>query len=128
MPTFVSQCTRYLALNCSWVQTVSGPCLAQVSLTNYHGTVLFDSYCLPSSVVMDYRTPITGVDVRDLTSGNVFLFLPFHMLTYVIIASAQPLHSLQPQLTQLIQGKILVGYCLWVDLSVSCLRQMLFVC
>ncbi|KAH9853140.1 hypothetical protein C2E23DRAFT_885120 [Lenzites betulinus] len=71
----------------------------RVTLTDYRGTVLLDSYVRPTQPVCDYRTAETGLQPHHLAEAPVFI-------------------DVQRQVASLIKDKILVGYALWEFLSV----------
>jgi len=76
--------------------------LARVSLVNYHGHQVYDSYVLiPRTVeVTDYRTAVSGIEPRHL-KPNV----------------ARPFKEVQDDVKILLQGRILVGHALKNDLG-----------
>lgn len=73
--------------------------LARVSIVNYHGVQVYDSYVRPKEFVTDWRTPISGI-------------LPTHM------RSARSLEEVQAAVAGLLDGKILVGHGVRHDLEV----------
>ncbi|KAI0824078.1 hypothetical protein BC628DRAFT_439964 [Trametes gibbosa] len=73
--------------------------VARVTLTDYRGTVLLDSYVRPTQPVCDYRTAETGLQPHHLAEAPVFI-------------------DVQRQVASIIKDKILVGYALWEFLSV----------
>lgn len=90
---------KYVALDCEMVGI--GPdgvdsMLARVSIVNFHGQPLLDTFVKPVSKVTDYRFAITGIRPEDLTDAPSF-------------------NTVQKQVWDLIQGKILVGHALKND-------------
>ncbi|KIP11431.1 hypothetical protein PHLGIDRAFT_63797, partial [Phlebiopsis gigantea 11061_1 CR5-6] len=75
------------------------PMVARVTLTDYRGFVIYDSYVRPTSPVTDYRTAETGLTAQH-------------------IASAPPFPEVQQRVATMLRGKILIGYGLWEFLSV----------
>ncbi|KAG9104939.1 biotin synthase [Ceratobasidium sp. 370] len=75
--------------------------LARVTVVDYYGQVLFDSFVRPTQPVVNYRTASTGIEQTHLC-GN----------------KAQPFDWVQAEVTKLISNQIIVGYCLWTDLAV----------
>ncbi|KAI0757253.1 hypothetical protein C8Q80DRAFT_87492 [Daedaleopsis nitida] len=73
--------------------------VARVTLTDYRGRVLLDSFVRPTQPVCDYRTPETGLEARHLVDAPVFI-------------------DVQRHVASIIRDKILVGYALWDFLSV----------
>lgn len=93
---------KYVAMDCEMVGV--GPegvesALARVSLVNYHGAVLLDTFVKPVERITDYRTHVSGVE-------------PHHLV------DAPTLASVQQRVWELIQGKILVGHSLRNDFRV----------
>ena len=93
---------KYVAMDCEMVGF--GPdgkehALARVSLVNYHGAVLFDTFVRPNVKVTDFRTEISGVRPCDLVG-------------------APDLTEVQQKVSQLIDGRILVGHSLKNDFRV----------
>ncbi|KAL7285712.1 hypothetical protein ACG7TL_000817 [Trametes sanguinea] len=93
---------RYVAAQAQYVYygVVSRlPMVARVTLTDYRGTVLLDTYVRPTQPVCDYRTAQTGLQPHHLAEAPVFI-------------------DVQRQVASIIKDKILVGYALWEFLSV----------
>lgn len=98
---------KFLALDCEMVGTGPPPhtddLLARVSLVNFHGEQIYDSYVLPPSKqdrVQDYRTHVSGIT-------------PWHLRpTY-----ARPFAEVQRQVSDLLNDKVLVGHALKKDLE-----------
>jgi len=42
----------------------------RVSIVDYRGQVLLDTYVQPTMPVADYRTAITGIEAKSLTGGG----------------------------------------------------------
>lgn len=65
---------RYIALDCEMVQV--GPCdrkdrvLARISIVNYHGNIILDTFVKPKERVIDYKTWISGITHSDLENGK----------------------------------------------------------
>ncbi|KAI9713211.1 MAG: 3'-5' exonuclease [Bogoriella megaspora] len=63
---------KYVALDCEMVGVGPSPdvdsILARVSVVNYHGAVLYDTYVLPpdGTKVTDYRTAVSGIRAEHL--------------------------------------------------------------
>ena len=73
--------------------------LARVSIVNYHGAQIYDSYVRPKEFVTDWRTHVSGI-------------LPSHM------RNARSLEEVQGAVAGLLEGKILVGHGVRHDLEV----------
>ncbi|MCJ1477694.1 3'-5' exonuclease [Lambiella insularis] len=93
---------RYIAIDCEMVGVGPTPdidsALARVSLVNYHGEQLYDSFVLPKEAVTDYRTFVSGI-------------------TPQLLKSARPLEDVQRDVAGLMQGKVLVGHAIRNDLK-----------
>ncbi|KAI9066664.1 hypothetical protein FKP32DRAFT_345710 [Trametes sanguinea] len=95
--------------------------VARVTLTDYRGTVLLDTYVRPTQPVCDYRTAQTGLQPHHLAEGT-----PISLPTGTIVLTtslwpyvAAPVFiDVQRQVASIIKDKILVGYALWEFLSV----------
>ncbi|KAK8163608.1 ribonuclease H-like domain-containing protein [Phyllosticta citribraziliensis] len=94
---------KYLALDCEMVGVGPDPDsdsqLARVSVVDYNGHQLYDSYVLPVLPVTDYRTHVSGITPRNLASGR-------------------PFNAVQRDVATLLQGRILVGHALKHDMDV----------
>lgn len=45
--------------------------LARVSIVNFHGSVVLDTFVKQKEKVVDYRTWVSGVTVADLIGGEL---------------------------------------------------------
>ncbi|KAL2636157.1 hypothetical protein R1flu_007636 [Riccia fluitans] len=93
--------TKVLALDCEMVGVgVEGKrsALARVSLVNIWGNVVYDRHVRPPEFVTDFRTQFSGVRPRDLRKAEDFW-------------------TVQKEVAELIQGKILVGHAIHNDLK-----------
>ena len=103
---------KYVSLDCEMVGTGPPPhtdnVLARVSMVNFHGQQLYDSYVLPlpNVEVKDYRTFVSGI-------------LPSHLHP----SSARPFAEVQADVAKLLHGRILVGHALRNDLEVLLLSH-----
>ncbi|RCK63472.1 RNA exonuclease 4 [Candida viswanathii] len=96
-----SDAGRYIALDCEFVGL--GPdgaesALARISIVNYFGVVLFDSYVRPQGKVTDFRTWVSGVE-------------SFHLRDAIEFRRAQEITG------ELLKGKVLVGHAIKNDLD-----------
>ena len=97
---------KYLSLDCEMVGTGPPPhtdnVLARVSVVNFHGEQIYDSYVLPPPGVKveDYRTFVSGVKREHLVEGY-----------------ARPFGEVQKDIADLLEGRILVGHALRNDLQ-----------
>ncbi|TKA70462.1 hypothetical protein B0A49_03816 [Cryomyces minteri] len=103
---------KYIALDCEMVGTGPPPAtdsvLARVSLVNYHGQLLYDSYVLPppNIAITDYRTFVSGIQPHHLRPGT-----------------ARPFRLVQRDVAALLAGRVLVGHALKNDLAVLVLAH-----
>jgi RNA exonuclease 4 len=97
----VLSATQFIALDCEMVGGGYKGChslLARVSIVNSHGHVLYDTFVKPQEPVTDYRTFVSGVRARDLKNAPSFT-------------------SVQRQVAEMTDGKIIVGHALDNDLK-----------
>ncbi|KAK3687241.1 ribonuclease H-like domain-containing protein [Podospora appendiculata] len=93
---------KYVAIDCEMVGV--GPSghdsvLARVSVVDFHGRQVYDSFVRPKELVTDWRTHVSGVS-------------PKHM------ATARPFEEVQAAVAELLRGRILVGHDVKHDLQV----------
>ena len=97
---------KFLALDCEMVGTGPPPhrdnVLACVSLVNFNGEQIYDSYVLPPPGIQvhDYRTPVSGIQPIHLCQGT-----------------ARPFAEVKKVVTGLLHDRILVGHALRNDLQ-----------
>ncbi len=93
---------KYIAIDCEMVGVGPDPekesALARVSIVNYHGHQIYDSFVLPKEPVTDYRTFVSGI-------------------TSQLLRSARTLEIVQADVAQLLDGRILVGHAIRKDLD-----------
>lgn len=102
---------KYVALDCEMVGVGPEPnrdsALARVSLVNFHGHQVYDSYVLvPKVEVTDYRTAVSGIEPRHLRPDV-----------------ARPFKEVRGDLEILLAGRILVGHAVKNDLDVLILKH-----
>ncbi|KAK7095948.1 uncharacterized protein [Littorina saxatilis] len=93
--------SNYIALDCEMVGV--GPkmtsALGRCSIVDHRGVVIFDRFVQPEDPVTDYRTPWSGLRPRHLKQGIPFM-------------------AAQEQVSQLLQGKVVVGHAVYNDFKV----------
>lgn len=93
---------KYIAIDCEMVGVGPTPdtdsALARVSIVNYHGHQIYDSFVLPKEHVTDYRTFVSGI-------------------TPELLKSARTLEIVQADIAKLLDGKILIGHAIKNDLA-----------
>ena len=102
---------RYVAVDCEMVGI--GPegkksALARVSVVDWDGAVLLDSFVRVPERVTDFRTRVSGVRPKDIAVAN---------------ASAMDHDEARLAVGELLRGKVLVGHALRNDLSVLMLSH-----
>lgn len=93
---------QYVAMDCEMVG-VGGEedrsVLARVSIVNYHGTQIYDSYVRPKEFVTDWRTHVSGISSK-------------HM------ATARSFEEVQADVALILKERVLVGHAIRHDLDV----------
>ncbi|KAI4242141.1 MAG: hypothetical protein L6R40_004184 [Gallowayella cf. fulva] len=93
---------KYISIDCEMVGVGPVPdnesALARVSITNYHGDQIYDSFVQPKEAVTDYRTFVSGVTPQLLQGSRTF-------------------ETVQADVAALLQGKILIGHSVKNDLE-----------
>ncbi|WOO83679.1 RNA exonuclease 4 [Vanrija pseudolonga] len=92
---------NYIAVDCEMVglgHLGSESALARVSLVNYHGHVLLDTFVQPRERVTDWRTWVSGVRETD-------------------IQDAPPFEEVQKKVAELVEGRILIGHAIENDMK-----------
>lgn len=88
-----------VALDCEMVEGMDyNSILARVSIVNYHGAVIFDSFVSSQYEIGDYRTPFSGVRPEDLDGAPSF-------------------SSIQGRVRRILSNKIVVGHSLDFDFN-----------
>lgn len=91
---------KFIAIDCEMVGV--GPdrqsALARISIVDYNGHQLYDSFVLPKEPVTDYRTFVSGI-------------------TPQLLRSARTLELVQKDVVKLLDGRILVGHAIKNDLN-----------
>lgn len=93
---------KYIAIDCEMVGVGEGGfehALARVSIVDFHGQQIYDSYVRPKEHVVDWRTWISGITPKHMTTARGF-------------------QEVQIEVARLLQGRIIVGHDLRHDLDV----------
>jgi RNA exonuclease 4 len=98
---------KYVGIDCEMVG-VGGDedrsVLARVSIVNFHGTQVYDSFVRPKEYVTDWRTHVSGVT-------------PKHM------ATARGFEEVQAAVQAILKGRIIIGHAIKNDLEVMMLTH-----
>ncbi|XP_009640575.2 RNA exonuclease 4 [Egretta garzetta] len=94
--------TRAVAMDCEMVGV--GPkgeesIVARVSIVNQFGKCVYDKYVKPTEKVTDYRTAVSGIRPENINTGEDF-------------------KTVQKEVADILNGRILVGHALRNDLKV----------
>ncbi|KAI4152997.1 MAG: hypothetical protein L6R39_001691 [Caloplaca ligustica] len=93
---------KYIAIDCEMVGVGPTPndesVIARVSIVNYHGHQIYDSFVQPKEPVTDYRTWVSGI-------------------TPQLLQGARTLETVQADVAQLLDGRILIGHSIRNDLE-----------
>ncbi|OTB01122.1 hypothetical protein M426DRAFT_323769 [Hypoxylon sp. CI-4A] len=93
---------KYIALDCEMVGVGPGghdSILARVSVVDFHGRQVYDSFVKPRERVTDWRTHITGITERTIAAGRDF-------------------DEVQSAVADLLKSRIVVGHDIRHDLAV----------
>jgi RNA exonuclease 4 len=92
---------QYVAIDCEMVG-VGGEedrsVLARVSIVNYHGEQIYDSFVRPKEFVTDWRTHVSGVSTKNMATARTF-------------------EQVQADVTEILEGRILIGHAIKNDLD-----------
>ena len=72
--------------------------LARVSIVNFNGEQVYDSFVKPKEFVTDWRTPVSGVSAKNMQE-------------------ARSLEQVQADVSKILDGNVLVGHAIRNDLS-----------
>jgi RNA exonuclease 4 len=92
---------QYVAIDCEMVG-VGGEedrsVLARVSVVNFHGTQIYDSFVKPKEFVTDWRTHVSGVGPKNMATARLF-------------------EEVQRQIAEILKDRVLVGHAVKHDLD-----------
>ncbi|KAL8709973.1 MAG: hypothetical protein Q9220_005424 [cf. Caloplaca sp. 1 TL-2023] len=93
---------KFLSIDCEMVGVGPTPdnesALARVSIVNYHGRQIYDSFVQTKEQVTDYRTFVSGITPKLLQEARTF-------------------ETVQADVARLLDGKILIGHSVKNDLE-----------
>lgn len=92
---------KYVALDCEMVGVgvKERSALARVSIVNFHGHQIYDSYVKPKELVTNWRTPISGITPRSMRK-------------------ARDLKDVQETVASILKDRIVIGHSLGNDFRV----------
>jgi RNA exonuclease 4 len=98
---------QYIAMDCEMVGV--GPngyrsALARVTLVDWNGHIIYDAYIQQDSPVTDYRTFVSGIKEEHLKDARSF-------------------ETCRAEVSELLEGKVLIGHALKNDLNALCIRH-----
>lgn len=98
----ITEAGKYISMDCEMVGVGPTPgkdsALARISIVDYHGRQLYDSFVLPKEPITDYRTFVSGI-------------------TSQLLKSARSFEAVQTDVAKLLDGRILVGHAIRHDLD-----------
>ncbi|KIW21086.1 hypothetical protein PV08_01665 [Exophiala spinifera] len=93
---------KYIAIDCEMVGVGPHPdresALARVSIVNYNGDQVYDSYVLPQETVTDWRTFVSGVEPKHMKYARSF-------------------QEAQADVAKIMHGRVLIGHHISHDLN-----------
>lgn len=98
---------NYVALDCEMVGVGRGgveSTLARVSIVDFHGRQVYDSFVRPREEVTNWRTDITGIGPQQMSHARAF-------------------DIVQPLVANILKGRVLVGHDVYHDLGVLQLKH-----
>lgn len=117
---------RYVAIDCEMVgvggEENERSALARVSIVNYHGHLILDTFVKPKERVTDWRTWVSGVSAASMKTGMIPLFL-FFFGGVLIVDIAITYEEVQQEVSDILQRRILVGHAVKNDLEVLLLSH-----
>jgi RNA exonuclease 4 len=98
---------KYVGIDCEMVG-VGGEedrsVLARVSIVNFHGTQVYDSFVRPKEFVTDWRTHVSGVSPKNM-------------------ATAREFEEVQEQVARVLDDRVVIGHAVRNDLEVLMLTH-----
>ncbi|RKF65068.1 RNA exonuclease 4 [Erysiphe neolycopersici] len=92
---------KYVGIDCEMVGvgTKDRSVLARVSIVNFHGVQVYDSFVKPIEFVTNWRTEISGVSANSMKTAREF-------------------KEVQKNVASILKDRIVVGHALWNDFKV----------
>jgi RNA exonuclease 4 len=98
---------KYVGIDCEMVgvgREEDRSVLARVSIVNFHGTQVYDSFVRPKEFVTDWRTHVSGVSPKNM-------------------ATAREFEEVQEQVAKILDDRVVVGHAVRNDLEVLMLTH-----
>jgi RNA exonuclease 4 len=98
---------KYIGMDCEMVGVgceEDRSVLARVSIVNFHGTQVYDSFVRPKEFVTDWRTHVSGVSPKNMTTARSF-------------------EEVQKDVVELLKDRVLVGHAVKNDLEAMMLSH-----
>ncbi|CZS88481.1 related to 3`-5` exonuclease [Rhynchosporium graminicola] len=92
---------KYVGIDCEMVGVGEGgqqSVLARVSIVNFHGAQVYDSFVKPKEFVTDWRTYVSGVSPKNMTTARDF-------------------EVVQEEVAEILQDRVLIGHAIKNDLA-----------
>ncbi|KAL2070480.1 hypothetical protein VTL71DRAFT_13506 [Oculimacula yallundae] len=92
---------KYVGIDCEMVGVGEGglqSVLARVSIVNFHGAQVYDSFVKPKEFVTDWRTYVSGVSPKNMTTARDF-------------------EVVQQEVAEILQDRVLIGHAIKNDLA-----------
>ncbi|KAH7354953.1 ribonuclease H-like domain-containing protein [Rhexocercosporidium sp. MPI-PUGE-AT-0058] len=92
---------KYVGIDCEMVgvgEDGTQSVLARVSIVNFHGTQVYDSFVKPKEFVTDWRTHVSGVSPKNMTTARDF-------------------EVVQKEVAEILQDRVLIGHAIKNDLA-----------
>lgn len=93
---------QYVAMDCEMVGVGGSDersVLARVSIVNYHGAQVYDSFVRPKEFVTDWRTHVSGVSAKNMATARTF----------------EEVHA---EVSDILKDRVLIGHAIKNDLDV----------
>lgn len=98
---------KYIAIDCEMVgvgENGRESALARVSIVDFHGRQIYDSFVRPKERVVDWRTHVSGVSPKNMATARTF-------------------EEVKAQASNLMKGRIIVGHDIRHDLEALLLEH-----
>ena len=104
---------RYVAIDCEMVGVGTNgteDVLARVSIVNYYGNVLLDTFVSPAQRVTDWRTKHSGIRPADVLNSE-------GTAPEIMLNLAKSFDVVQKEVMELLKDRVIIGHALKGDLA-----------